>query len=210
MWPNRHNYCREYGKLFRGIRKNPGSNFLEIGLCRGWFENWPQDDVPSLKMWLKYFPTAKIFGFDIADFSFFSHNRVKIFRGNQGNREHLDNLVLSCGCRFDIVIDDGSHVSRDQQISLGVLFRQLKSGGLYIIEDLNWQPPEAENPHSEKTRRVLSAFQENGRIESEDMKPEERCHLNKYIDSVTLYGPGGRIDKPQDSKLAVIRKALEA
>jgi len=41
---------------------------------------------------------------------------------------------------LDIIIDDASHASHHQQKGFLELFPKLKSGGLYIIEDLRWQP----------------------------------------------------------------------
>ncbi len=38
--------------------------------------------------------------------------------------------------RYDIIIDDGSHVPQHQIISLACLLPALNPGGLYIIEDL--------------------------------------------------------------------------
>lgn len=38
---------------------------------------------------------------------------------------------------FDVILDDGSHKMEHQQISIGVLFRKLKSGGIYVLEDLH-------------------------------------------------------------------------
>jgi len=41
---------------------------------------------------------------------------------------------------LDIIIDDASHASHHQQNAFLTLFPKLRSGGLYIIEDLRWQP----------------------------------------------------------------------
>ncbi len=41
----------------------------------------------------------------------------------------------------DIIIDDASHASHHQQNAFVTLFPKLRSGGLYIIEDLRWQRP---------------------------------------------------------------------
>jgi hypothetical protein len=38
---------------------------------------------------------------------------------------------------FDIIIDDGSHLIRDQISSFLLLRNKIKSGGLYIIEDVD-------------------------------------------------------------------------
>ena len=39
---------------------------------------------------------------------------------------------------LDVIIDDAVHHSLPQQKTLGILFSQLKEGGMYIIEDLNF------------------------------------------------------------------------
>ena len=49
----------------------------------------------------------------------------------------LDNFLLEYGNDFDIIIDDGGHTMKQQQISLGILFFAVKSGGYYVIEDLH-------------------------------------------------------------------------
>ena len=144
LWPNRHNYTKHYHSLFKKNRYNKNLKFLEIGLCRGLDEGWAQNDVPSIKMWLNYFPHAKIYGYDYSDFSFFKHERVSIFQGDQGNKKHLNDFININGGEFDVIIDDASHASHHQQISLGFLFPYLKKGGYYIIEDLDWQPSEIE------------------------------------------------------------------
>ena len=40
-----------------------------------------------------------------------------------------------------MIIDDGSHASFDQQMTLREFFPLLAEGGWYFIEDLDWQPP---------------------------------------------------------------------
>jgi hypothetical protein len=37
----------------------------------------------------------------------------------------------------DIILDDGSHVAKHQEISFRTLFPMLKEGGLYVMEDLH-------------------------------------------------------------------------
>lgn len=135
-----HHYTRVYHELFRSKALEP-IRILEIGLCRGRVEGWTQDQVPSLQMWLDYFPNAEVIGVDIEDFSWFSHSRVRIHRVDQGDRTMLAELASKENA-LDIIIDDGSHASVHQHLTLGVLFPSLKPGGLFVIEDLDWQPPE--------------------------------------------------------------------
>jgi len=46
-------------------------------------------------------------------------------------------LIDKIGADFDLIIDDGSHLCNHQIISAAVLSPFLKSGGLYIIEDVS-------------------------------------------------------------------------
>ena len=43
---------------------------------------------------------------------------------------------IGTGAQFDIIVEDGGHSMRQQQISLTFLFGYLKPGGLYFLEDL--------------------------------------------------------------------------
>ena len=94
-------------------------------------------------MWLDYFPQASVAGFDIDDFSGVRLPRARIFRGDQGNASDLIQVGRECGM-FDVIIDDGSHASFHQQLTIETLFPFLKPGGLFVIEDLAWQPADLE------------------------------------------------------------------
>jgi len=61
--------------------------------------------------------------------------RCHKFHGNQSDLEDLIK-VISVAKSFDIIIDDGSHMGRDQQLTLKHLMPFLNPGGIYIIEDL--------------------------------------------------------------------------
>ena len=64
-------------------------------------------------------------------------NRLIVFNGDQSNIEDLNNFRGECGSDFDIIIDDGGHTMRQQQTSFGFLYNDLKSNGIYVIEDLH-------------------------------------------------------------------------
>lgn len=154
LWPF-HGYSIYYAKLFEKFRDRP-INLLEIGLARRMDRGAVGITCPSLSMWLDYFPNAQVYGFDVDDFSKVQLPRTKIFRGDQGNTDDLLNMVGQCP-KFDIIIDDGSHASYHQQLSLKTLFPHLASNGLYVIEDLHWQNAdlEASLPAVPKTRDFL-------------------------------------------------------
>lgn len=60
----------------------------------------------------------------------------------------------------DIVLDDAPHVSHHQQNTFLELFPKLASGGLYIIEDLRWQPKACEKQGITKTSRLFRRYRE--------------------------------------------------
>jgi hypothetical protein len=115
-------------------------------------------DSPSIAMWLEYFSRAHIFGFDISDFSHIANERFTFVQGDAGSEADLRVLANAAAC-FDIVIDDGSHASYHQQLCLRELWPRLACGGLYIIEDLHWQPAayEAELPATPLTSEFLES-----------------------------------------------------
>lgn len=150
---NHYTVC--YDHLLRSYWDRP-INILEIGLARRDDRRNLGATCPSLNMWLDYFREARVYGFDIDDFTGVRLPRTRIFRGDQGSPDDLRKIVDECPS-FDIVIDDGSHASYHQLVTLKTLFPSLKSGGLYIIEDLLWQPAdlEASLPPVRKMRDIL-------------------------------------------------------
>ena len=72
----------------------------------------------------------------------------------------------------DIVIDDASHASHHQQNAFLELFPALPSGGLYVIEDLRWQPDAFERPGITKTAQLFRGFSETREFHHEDPETE--------------------------------------
>lgn len=154
-----HRYTSVYEALLGHVRDKP-IRLLEIGLMHGYTQHvyqgkFEQVGCPSLRMWSEYLPNATIFGFDQVDFRGLAGGRVAIFCGDQGSPADLESMASAAGGMFDVIIDDGSHASHHQQISLGALFRHLAPGGIYCIEDLHYQPKELELTGISKTKDFL-------------------------------------------------------
>jgi hypothetical protein len=167
---NAHNYTQFYTFLLESWRHQK-FNMLELGLQGGGGDplvylnpDRPITDVPSIRMWLEYFPQAHCFGFDYSDFSSIRLPRFTFVRGNLSNDQDLRALANALP-PVRLVIDDASHASYHQQRSFASLFEHVESNGFYIIEDLDYQPPyEHQMPPCLKTRDVFSRFVETGQL----------------------------------------------
>lgn len=176
---------------------NKEINLLEIGL--GGIE------TPSLNMWREYFGIkVNIYGFDI-DPKFHNYknkNNIKIYIGDQSNLQDLEK------CRennYDIIIDDGSHDSGHQQISFKELWRCLKSGGVYIIEDLHWQPTKETGI---KTKQLFREWKNSNIINSKFLSKDEADSIYKDIKNIDFYNSQSPFFEPEVLKdaLCVILK----
>jgi 23S rRNA U2552 (ribose-2'-O)-methylase RlmE/FtsJ len=124
-------YMEVYGRFFESRRKEP-LRILELGISSG----------ASLLIWRDYFPLAMIVGLDIRPIppvldSHCEKGTLKCIRGDQSDSEVLGECMKQVPeHKFDIIIDDASHVGLLSKASFDFLFpRALVSGGLYFIED---------------------------------------------------------------------------
>ena len=68
---------------------------------------------------------------------------IHVYGLNINNEKKLKKILekISLGSNlnfFDVIIDDGSHYLSDILFSLKILFRHLRKGGIYIIEDFKY------------------------------------------------------------------------
>lgn len=158
---SKHRYTELYHMLFHPYR-DANIRMLEMGLFIGGPEHGHSadretKDLPSIRMWLEFFSKAHITGLDVSDFSWFSHPRFNFIRCDMDKRDNIA-AAMADQAPFDIVIDDASHASHHQQFAFLEIFPRLKSGGLYIIEDLRWQPETYERADFPKTAGLFQTY----------------------------------------------------
>jgi|APSaa5957512493_1039668.scaffolds.fasta_scaffold19206_1 hypothetical protein len=145
-----HSYSPEYYKLLKDY-KDTYTDILEIGigthsLMDRYIRNASGREYQlggSLKAWRDFFKNAQIYGLDFEKTSLFEDERISCFFTDQSKEEELEktisNIKASRGDEnllFDFIMDDGSHRGDHQITSLNCLYKYLKKGGLYIIEDV--------------------------------------------------------------------------
>jgi hypothetical protein len=196
-----HNFTDLYERFFGAWRHEP-IRIFEIGIASG----------GSLRLWNAYFDKASIFAIDIVASKQYENARTRTFVADQSNRKQMAKAVAAFGGEFDFILDDGGHGVALQQISLGFLFKYVKVGGYYVIEDLhtslvNRYPgggygadPDGENTTLRMLERYIHGMPP--RFDSKYLLPEESAYLDEHVESmVTSF----RHDR-EHSMVCLIRK----
>ena len=153
-----HGYAAEYGRILEPLRRGPRPKaVVEIGVCRKWDGN--RHICPSLAMWADWFALAggpdmvvNVIGLDKCEFGI-DDGRILTLVCDQGDAGHLaaarHALKKGFGDRggVDLIVDDGSHEARHQQMTMKVLwpvwFCHLchAKGGLNSLREFFGDPP---------------------------------------------------------------------
>ena len=118
-----------YRRLLTAFERRPAS-ILEIGVKGG----------GSTAFWKAVFPDATVIGIDIKLKRWLKQNPsadcVVYLEADQTDTGTLEEIASKYG-PFDLVIDDGSHVSEHQAVTLKCLLPHVRPGGAYVIEDIH-------------------------------------------------------------------------
>ena len=154
-WHKKHTEI--YSGIFDyfGVDKDSELNILEVGVAHG----------RSHLMWYDYFKNSNIIGIDIMrvdEYYMTDHpiygsrltppddkkwtleyiknilkkdDRLDLYHSCQTDKKVISQIIDKYE-KFDIIIDDASHISDNTRQTFNLLFPALKSKGMYIIEDL--------------------------------------------------------------------------
>jgi hypothetical protein len=198
-----HNYYnRIYDSVLTPLREST-KRICEIGIDKG-------DSLRSMKA---FFKNAEIYGYDVNTSLFFNEDRIHTSYLDQSDRSSLQSLIDShAGNEFDIVIDDGSHRMYDQQITLAMLFKHVKRGGIFICEDLHtsleakmeskkvfqWNTIK---PTNVTTLDMLLCYNSTGKILSDAITDEEANYLAANIKEIRITN-----DNPESITSVIYKK----
>lgn len=173
-----HHYTEVYEYFFYPV-KSSARKICEIGVLEG----------SSLKMFAEFFEGAVIYGIDIKDTSHLNSDRIRTFVADQSDRKQLAAFVGANGSDFDLILDDGGHTMPQQQVSFGFLFKHVRTGGYYIIEDVHTsllREFTVESGEENTTLSMINRFVQSGQIKSKYMTEDERQYLNLNISYCNL------------------------
>lgn len=150
-------YTPHYQKHFEPYRDLP-VKVLEIGI--GGYDAI-DGGGESLRMWKHYFRRGLIYGLDIFTKTGIEESRLGVVQGDQGDEQFLDSMARELG-PFDIIIDDGSHMSHHVLASFNALFPHVRPGGIYVIEDLgtSYWPSWGGNPDPSAQYKTIAMLKD--------------------------------------------------
>lgn len=144
---DRNGYTPVYQSLFQGMRSNK-IKMLEVGIGT-MIQGMPSSMVGyslegyspggSLRAWRDFFENGLIHGIDIQPDTQFKEERINTYLCDSRSEENfsiLANENPEIG-EYDIILDDGLHSAEAQYATIKNLWKYLKPGGIYIIEDIN-------------------------------------------------------------------------
>ena len=108
--------------------------------------------------------------------------------------------------KFDIIIEDCSHKLIDQIYCFKYLFNNLKPGGYFIVEDLNFPELSSSfNPTDDpiNLKIILNAIKNNTRINSPYINEQKFTELCNNIENINFFKGTG-----DHSEIAFIKKKL--
>jgi hypothetical protein len=138
-----HNFTAVYERFLYDKREKI-QQIIEIGVLRG----------SSIQMWERYLPNAKILGLDVNP-QYFSERtfgpRVSLEICDATKESELTSVLNSHAISpgsVDFIIEDGSHIVSHQVKTMCALWKYVKPGGFYVIEDMHTAVPSLIGRHS--------------------------------------------------------------
>ncbi len=194
-----HNYADFYEKYFLN-KKNNKLKILELGSHEG----------KGIAGFYFFFPNSKLVGANINPFQMkFKSERISELYIDVSSKKIIKNFANHFKYEFDIIIDDASHNLRDILITFSILFKKLKKGGIYVIEDLDQFHVFKElNPYKNELtpKEILNKIKHNKDFQSSFIDDNEKKYLVENIQTINLEKGKMIINSFNVSDIAFIKK----
>ena len=175
-----HGYSKIYENLFKPI-KGEELKILEIGSFYG-------NASAALSF---YFKNSFIYSADInPDMYKYKGTRLKNFFVDSSSRESINKKIIKKNFKFDIIIEDASHMLKDQIISLFMLFPKIKEGGIFIVEEIDFPEKRADMRADQflpDLKTILKKISSEEDFESSYITDEEKNYFLKNVDSIEFF-----------------------
>ena len=175
-----HDYTAFYQENLKEL-KDKKLDILEIGTAKG-------DGIASFYF---YFPYSKLIGVDNNPFrTRYKSKRIRNIYVDISSKQILKNLTNHLNQKFDLIVDDCSHKLIDQILCFSENFKNLKNGGIYVVEDLNF--PEIHkmyNPTSEVVdlKTILKRINLGQEIFTQFMNKNEIEYIRNNVENIKFY-----------------------
>ena len=187
-----HGYAKIYEKYLKD-NKDGILNIIELGSFYG----------NASAAFFFYFKNAQIYSADInPDMYLYSSKRLENFFTDTSSRSSIEKNILNKNIKFDLIIEDASHMLKDQIISLFILFKTLKSGGLFIVEEIDF-PEKREDMRIDQDfpdlKTILKKIMNKENFNSKYINENEKFFFLDNVETIEFYN--GNINE-----VAVIKK----
>ena len=175
-----HGYAKIYEKYLKD-NKDRVLNIIELGSFYG----------NASAAFFFYFKNAKIYSADInPDMYLYSSERLKNFFTDTSSRSSIEKNIINKNIKFDLIIEDASHMLKDQIISLFTLFRTLNSGGLFIVEEIDF-PEKREDMRANQDypdlKTILKKIMNKENFNSKYINENEKLFFLDNVETIKFY-----------------------
>ena len=187
-----HGYAKIYEKYFYRY-KEKRLNIIELGSFYG----------NASAAFFFFFKNSQIYSADInPDMYIYRSKRLKNFFTDTSSRSSIENDIIKKNVKFDLIIEDASHMLKDQIISLFILFKILKPGGYFIIEEIDFPEKREDmrvNQEFPDLKTILKKINNKENFESKYIKQDEKSYFLNNVDFIKFY-------KGNINEFAIVKK----
>ena len=175
-----HGYAKIYEKYLKE-KKEKNLNIIELGSFYG----------NASAAFYFYFKNSQIYSADInPDMYLYRSKRLKNFFTDTSSRASIENNILTRNTKFDLIIEDASHMLKDQIISLFILFKNLNPGGIFIVEEIDF-PEKREDMRDGQEfpdlKTILKKIINKENFNSKYINEHEKNYFLENFDTIKFY-----------------------